>query len=45
MPEVATGMREKGIDSIEWIDREEWRRQIHSGTERSENIDTLHINK
>ena len=26
--EVTTGMREKGIDSIEWIDKEEWRRKI-----------------
>ena len=26
MQEVATGMREKGIN-IEWINREEWRRK------------------
>ena len=24
--EVTTGMREKGINNMEWIDREEWRR-------------------
>ena len=24
----ATGMREKGINNMEWIDREEWRRKI-----------------
>ena len=24
--EVTTGMREKGINGMEWIDREEWRR-------------------
>jgi hypothetical protein len=26
--EVRTGMREKGIDIVEWIDRKEWRRKI-----------------
>ena len=25
--EVTTGMREKGINIMEWIDREEWRRK------------------
>ena len=35
MQEVTTGMREKGIDSMEWVEREEWRR------ERYEKIDTL----
>ena len=28
MQEVTTGMREKGIKNMEWIDREEWRRKI-----------------
>ena len=28
MQEVTSGMREKGINSMEWIDREEWRRKI-----------------
>ena len=28
MNEVKTGMREKGIDNLEWVDREEWRRKI-----------------
>jgi hypothetical protein len=28
MQEVTTGMKEKGIDSVEWIDREEWRIKI-----------------
>ena len=28
MQEVAAGMREKGINNMEWIDREEWRRKI-----------------
>ena len=27
MQEVTTGMREKGINIMEWIDREEWRRK------------------
>ena len=26
--EVTSGIREIGIDSMEWIDREEWRRKI-----------------
>ena len=26
--EVTTGMREKGINNMEWIGREEWRRKI-----------------
>ena len=26
--EVTTGMREKEINIMEWIDREEWRREI-----------------
>jgi hypothetical protein len=29
MQEVTTGMREKGINSMEWICREEWRRKIN----------------
>ena len=28
MQEIKTGMREKGIDDMEWIDREEWGRKI-----------------
>ena len=28
MQEVTNGMREKGIKNVEWIDREEWRREI-----------------
>ena len=28
MQEVTTGMREKGINNMELIDREEWRRKI-----------------
>ena len=44
MEEVTTGMREKGINNMEWIDREEWRRKIKLktlGTERCVNIKTL----
>jgi hypothetical protein len=26
--EVTTGMREKGINNMEWIDREGWRKKI-----------------
>ena len=28
MQEVTTGIKEKGINNMEWIDREEWRRKI-----------------
>ena len=28
MQVVTTGMREKGINNMEWIDREEWRRRL-----------------
>ena len=45
MQELTTGMREKGINNMAWIDREEWRRMekknITLGTERCANIDTL----
>ena len=38
MQEVTTGLREKGINNMEWIDREEWRMEIKKtlGTERCE---------
>jgi hypothetical protein len=26
--EVTTGIREKGINNMEWIDREEWKKKI-----------------
>ena len=39
-----TRLREKGVNNMEWIDKEECRRKIKlSGTERCENIDTLYI--
>ena len=28
MQEVTTGIKEKGIINMEWVDREEWRRKI-----------------
>ena len=28
MQEVTSGTRERGINNMEWIDREEWRRKI-----------------
>ena len=28
MQEGTTGMREKGINNMKWVDREEWRRKI-----------------
>jgi hypothetical protein len=28
MQEVTTGMGEKGINNMKWIDKEEWRRKI-----------------
>ena len=29
MQEVTTGMRERGIDDLEWVDREGWRKKIN----------------
>jgi hypothetical protein len=29
MPEVTTGMRERGIGDLECVDREEWRKKIN----------------
>ena len=41
--EVSTGMKEKGITNMEWMEREEWRRiNISLETERCESIDTLY---
>ena len=28
MQEVTTGMRERGIEDLEWVDMEGWRRKI-----------------
>jgi len=28
MQQLTTGIREKGINDMDWIDREEWRRKI-----------------
>ena len=28
MQEISTGMIEKGIKNMKWVDREEWRRKI-----------------
>ena len=46
MQEVAIGMREKGFNNLEWVDKEEWRKKIKTlGTERCTNTKTLYINK
>ena len=48
MQEVTTEMREKGINSMEWIEREEWKggKRINTiGTEKCENIEILYFNK
>ena len=44
---LTTGMIKKGINSMEWITREERiKKKIKSlSTERCENIDTMHIDK
>ena len=45
---VSTEMREKGINNIEWANREEWRRKNRIktlGTERCAHIETLYTNK
>jgi hypothetical protein len=43
MQKVTTGTTEKGINNLEWIDREGWRRKT-SDTESCENLNTLYIN-
>ena len=47
MEKLTTRIREKGINSMKWIDKEEWRRNIKStlDTERCESTYTLYINK
>ena len=46
MQEVTIGMREKGINNLEWVDGKEWRKKIKtSGTERCTNIKVLCIKK
>ena len=45
MKEVIARMREKGINNMEWVDREEWRRKIKLEAQRCANIDTLYIIK
>ena len=48
MQELTTEMREKGINSMEWIDREEWIIKIKLKLlvqKRCENIDIMYINK
>ena len=43
MQEVTTWMREKGINTLEWADSEEWRKKNKIlVTEIRENIDTLY---
>ena len=37
MREVTTGMREKGMNNMEWIDREEWRRKIKPKAQKDVN--------
>ena len=47
MQEVTTGMREMGINNLEWVDREGWRKKNKIktlDTGRCESIKTLYIN-
>ena len=34
MRALTTGMRKKGINKIEWIDKEEWRRKINNNNKK-----------
>ena len=43
MQEVTTEMREKGINSMEWVNREEWKENTTLRTGKCETIDTLYI--
>ena len=42
---VQAGMREKGINNMERVDKEKWRRKIKLGIESYINIEILYINK
>ena len=45
MQEAITGMRERGIGDLEWVDREGWRIKVYTlGRERCENLKNLYIN-
>ena len=48
MQEITTGMREMGINNLEWVDGEgsENKNKIKTlGTERFEKTDTVYLNK
>ena len=48
MQEVAMGMRERGSNKLEWVDREAWRRKIELKFEAQKDVKTskaLYINK
>ena len=41
MQEVTTGKRVKGINSLEWIDKKEWRRKVKSKLQAQKVLKTL----
>ena len=46
MQKVTTGMREKVINTMKWIDREEWvKKKNNLGTQGCEHIDTTYKSK
>ena len=45
MQEVTTKMREKGINNMQWIDREEWRRKIKFQAQENVQTSVFYINK
>ena len=43
MQKVATGMREKGINNLEWVKREEWRRKIKLKLKAQKDVQTSRL--
>ena len=41
MQEVTTGMRERGINNLEWVNREGWRRKIKFKILAQKDVKTL----
>ena len=40
MQEVTTGIGEKGITNMEWVDREEWRSKLQLKLQAQEDVQT-----
>ena len=43
MQEGTTGMREKGINNLKWVDKEEWRRKIKLKIQAQKDVQTSRL--